>query len=102
MVAFTCISSGATSIITAKEFTPALELDIIQTFKVTHLFNIPGYLEACLKHDQIEDYDCSCVQQIITYGFKLREQTKSQVNRFFSKANLISSYGLTEIGKLSN
>lgn len=100
-VVLTCISNGSIRVITSKGFSPSRQLDIIKTLKVTHLYNRRSQLEACLKHNQIEDTDCSSVQRIITYGSKIRGATLSHFNRLFPNAYLVSRYGLTETGKFT-
>lgn len=95
------ISKGASCVITSNMFSPSIQLNIIQTYKITILYNTPGVLAACVKYDQIENADCSSVKQIYTYGHKMMGSLVSQVICHFPNAELLTIYGLSEIAKIA-
>lgn len=92
------IYHGVVRIISSKPFTPELQLKIIEKYKVTTLFNTPSIMAACLKSDFIRKLDFSSVKRIIFYGSKVPNTLFDDIVHYFSNANLLIMYGLTEIG----
>lgn len=95
------IYHGVLRIISSKPFTPELQLKIIEKYKVTVLFNTPSIMAACLKSDFIRTLDFSCVKRIIFYGSKVPNTLFADIKQYFSNADLLIMYGLTEVGLIS-
>lgn len=96
-----CVYNGATRIITAKPYTAELQFQLIEKYKVTIISVVPFCLTSCLKNDHINKIDFSTVKKIYAHGGKVPPSLIADINRYFPNADLISSYGLTEIGVVS-
>lgn len=58
-------------------------------------------MTACLKSDAIHKAILSSVKRIVFYGGKLPHTLVTDINRYFSNAELFNDYGLTEVGQVS-
>lgn len=98
---FHTIYNGVTRIITSRPFTPELQLEIAEKYKVTDLYNTPFVLTACIKSDAIRTANLSSVKRIVSYGGVLPQTLITDVKRSFPNARLLNLYGLTETGAIS-
>lgn len=100
-----CISSGAVRIITSQPFSPMLQLQLIEQYKVNVLYSAAFNLVPCMKSDLIrtvDSVDLSSVQTIFLYGSKIHLTMIDDLDRYFPNASSSSWYGLTEVGKISD
>lgn len=98
---FNSIYNGVVRIVSSAPFSPAVQLAIIDKYKVTDLLNTPFIMTACLKSDAIQKANLSSVKRIVFYGGKLPYTLVTDIKRYFSNAEQINDYGLTEVGQVS-
>lgn len=96
-----CIHNGATRLITAKPYTPELQLKLIEKYKVNILYLPPYNLTACLKTDVIQKIDLSSMRAMFLYGCKKPSSLVPEIYRYFPNTVLISWYGTTELGRIA-
>lgn len=98
---FHSIYNGSMRIISSKDFTPELQLTIIEKYNVSVLSNTPFVMGACLKSDLIHKVNLSSVKKIIFYGGKLPKTLAIDIKHYFPNADVQSLYGMTEMGRIS-
>lgn len=96
----TCTLKGATRIISQKSFSAALQLEIIEKYKVTALGTTPSYMTTSLKNDYICTKDLSSVRLIMVFGGKLYSGMVIETARHYPHARMTAVYGLTEVGTI--
>lgn len=94
-------SSGIKRIITAKPFSPELQLKLIEKYKISALCNSPSKLIACVKNDGIKQMKLLSVKDIMLYGNKVPCNLVNEAIQYFPNAKFRSLYGMTEIGIIS-
>lgn len=98
---FHAIYNGVVRVITSRPFTPELQLEIIEKYNVTDLYNTPFVLTACIKSDAIQKANLSSVKRIVSYGGVMPQTLITDIKRSFPNGELLNLYGLTEIGAIS-
>lgn len=96
------IYNGTVRIITLQSPSPELQLTIIDKYKVTDLSNLPLITATCIKSDLINCVDLSSVRHIIFYGSNLPPTLIADIERHFPNADLLTFYGLTELGAVTS
>lgn len=94
----TCTIKGSTRIISQKSFSAALQLEIIEKYKVTALGTTPSYMTTSLKNDIISTKDLSSVRLIMVFGGKLYSGMVTETFRHYPHTKMTAVYGLTELG----
>lgn len=97
-----CIHSAATRIITAKPYSAEYHLKLLEKYKVNISFGSPFHMVACLKNDQIKKMDLSSVKHLLLHGFKVPNSLVAELAHYFPNAHIVSGYGTTEIGYISD
>lgn len=90
--------TGGTRIITTKEFTPEMQLRIIEDYKATIVENQSFYLLEMLKSGLLPQADLSSVKNLFVGGFKVPDSIMEEFNRYLPNGSVCNAYGLTEIG----
>ncbi len=90
-----CFNIGSTVLLFPK-FDAVQILENIESYKVDILFCVPSMLAMMLKH--ISEYDVSSVRYIRTASSQLSENLIAQTLKHFTNAEIINSYGCTELG----
>lgn len=98
---FNSIYNGVVRIISSQHFSPELQLELVEKYKVTDLLNIPYVMTACIKSDAIQTANLSSVKRILFYGGRLPHTLVTDIKRYFANAELFNLYGLTEGGAIS-
>lgn len=95
------VYNGVTRIITEKPYSPTFLLSLIEKYQINYLSVPPIQMIGCVKSDVIHDVDLSCVRSIEFLGCRAPHSLVVEINRFFPNAEMVSWYGLTEIGDIS-
>lgn len=95
-----CAQYGATNIITKKSFSPDLQLNLVEKYKVSVLCGIPLNLLQCLKNHRIHEVDLSSLKTIIFYGSKAPKCFIKEFQRHFPNVKVLTRYGTAEIGHI--
>lgn len=95
------IYNAATRIITAKPYSAEFHLELIEKYRVNISFGSPFHMVACLKNDKINKMNLSSVKNLLFHGSKVASSLVAELNHYFPNATLVSNYGMTEIGHIS-
>lgn len=95
-----CAQYGATNIITRKSFSPELQLNLVEKYKVSVLCGIPLNLLQCLKNSRIHDVNLTSLKMIIFYGSKAPDCFVKEFRRHFPNVKMLTRYGTAEIGHI--
>ncbi|KAJ6632792.1 4-coumarate-CoA ligase 1 [Pseudolycoriella hygida] len=88
---------GATRLITRKSFSPDLELDLIEKYKINVVLNTPHQLSMLLKFDRIYKSDLSTIKMMIVSGTKLLIDIKSKMKNLLRNGTICNAYGMSEV-----
>ncbi|KAJ6639767.1 4-coumarate-CoA ligase 1, partial [Pseudolycoriella hygida] len=88
---------GATRLITRKSFSPDLELDLIEKYKINVVLNTPHQLSMLLKCDRIDKSDLSTIKMMIVSGTKLLIDIKSKMKNLLPNGTICNAYGMSEV-----
>ncbi|XP_063702827.1 probable 4-coumarate--CoA ligase 1 [Culicoides brevitarsis] len=91
------IISGSIRIITTKAPSAEYFFELIEKHRITECFLPPSMIAECLESQAIELTDFSSLQKIYTGGSMVLEDLREDLEKV-SKAKVIVSYGMTEIG----
>lgn len=89
---------GGTRIITTEEFSPQMQLRIIEEHKATIVENQSFYLLEMLKSGLLPNANLSSVKSLFAGGFKVPDSIMNEFNRYLPNGSVCNAYGITEIG----
>lgn len=90
--------NGATRLITTEQFSPELQLRLIEKYKVTYMMNATHQIILILKSDLIRDADLSSLRQQYIGGSKLPFGVGVELNKYIPSARIQVTYGMSEVG----
>lgn len=93
--------NGSTRILTAKRFTPEMELAIIKKYNVSVLLNVSYELLLLLKSGLATKESLSSVKHVIGGGGKVPFAILQEFNSILINGHVNIDYGSTEIGAIS-
>jgi fatty-acyl-CoA synthase len=96
-----CTSSGATMVIPAPGFDPALTLEACAEEHCTSLYGVPTMFIAELALPDAEDYDLSALRTGIMAGSPCPVEVMKQVVERFGMTEVTICYGMTETSPVS-
>jgi len=85
---------GATYVL-AKQFDPALAIDLIAQEKVTHTVVVPSQIIGILDHPSFAQEKLASIETFLSVGAPLLQERKQALNRLFPN-RFYELYGLTE------
>lgn len=91
--------NGATRILTAKPPDSNLQLQLIEKYRITIMYNTPPVLITLLKNDQTHKTNVSSVKTIYMCGSKTSDLI-AEISQFFPRANYVTWYGMSEFGRM--
>ncbi|PAV74748.1 hypothetical protein WR25_15349 [Diploscapter pachys] len=86
---------GATGVV-LKKFDKAIYLRTIQDFKIRTLFLVPPILLFLTKEKITDNYDLSCIRNVVSGAAPVGEDLCKEFLKKFPKAKLAQAYGMTE------
>lgn len=89
---------GGTRIITTEEFSPEMQLRIIEQQQATIVENQSFYLLEILKSGLLPHANLSSVKSLFAGGFKVPDAIMDEFNQYLPNGSVCNAYGLTEIG----
>ena len=96
-----CTSSGATMVIPAPGFDPALTLEAVAAERCTSLYGVPTMFIAELALPDVADYDVSSLRTGIMAGSPCPVEVMKQVVDRFGMTEVTICYGMTETSPVS-
>lgn len=97
VLSMTTLGMGGTVVLPAGGFTPAGVLDAIARRRVTHLMLLPMMYAACLRQQEEDPRDLTCVDMAIYAMAPMPEALLDAVSRVFSGADVVLGTGQTEV-----
>lgn len=89
--------NGATRIATTKEFSPELQMRIIEDYKVTISFHQSYHLVDILKSGLISRTNLSNIKHMVVAGSKMPFNIRKEINSYLPHGSVNILYGLTEM-----
>lgn len=89
------IVNGLT-VVLQRYFNPLEAIQLIENYKITHLFMVPTMYYTLLTHDSFDSKALSSVKVMISGGAPASNFVQKSFEKF--GYNIINSYGLTEVG----
>lgn len=89
---------GATRIITTKPYAPDLLLQLIEKYKISHLFTSSQHISDVLNHELIDKVDLSSVKSIALSGQKMSLDQYANMKQYFKNAVPYILFGISELG----
>lgn len=89
---------GGTRIVTREEFSPEMQLRIIEEQQATIVENQSFYLLELLKSGLLPKANLSSVKCLFAGGFKVPDSIMNEFNQYLPNGSVCNAYGLTEIG----
>lgn len=96
LVLFRGTLHGSTRIITTDAFSPELQLQLIEKYKVSFTLNAPYQIILMMKNDQFNKTDLSSLKYLLVGGSKVPFHLKSDVARQLPNGNVNVAYGMSE------
>lgn len=88
--------SGSTRIITTAEFSPELQLYLIEKFKITHLSSVARYTAMMIKNDRFHKTDFSSIKSLISGSSIVSLHLKNAVQQALSNGYVYVGWGMSE------
>lgn len=93
---------GALRIITTEIFSPELQIDLIERYKVTFTLNASHQLTLMMKCDRFKTADLSSLKYVLVGGSKVPLHIKTDLRRYLPNGFVHAGYGMSEtMGMLS-
>lgn len=89
---------GGTRIITREEFTPEMQLRIIEEYNATIVENQSFYILEMLKSGLLPKANLTSVKSLFAGGFKVPDSIMNEFNQYLPNGSVCNAYGITEIG----
>lgn len=89
---------GGTRVITAEEFSPHMQLRIIEEHKATIVENQSFYVLEMLKSGLLPKANLASVKSLFAGGFKVPDSIMNEFNQYLPNGSVCNAYGITEIG----
>lgn len=93
--------NGATRITTTQEFTPELQIRLIEQYHVTYVNNPTTYMIAMMKCDRFNGADLSSVKTFLVGGSFVPLHVRDEMKSHLENGNIWCRYGMSEIGFVS-
>lgn len=91
---------GSTRIITSKRFSPELQFELIEKYKINTLLSNPHHLVSMLKSDRIHIADLSSLRKLFLTGSKPPAGLRAKINEYLPNTYMSGLYSVTEAGGL--
>lgn len=88
---------GATRVITTKSYSPEYFLELIEKYKVKHIFASLQQINSALKDKNIQTTDLSSVSSVVVGGRKLPHNDYAAIRNYFKNAVLYNMFGKKKI-----
>lgn len=88
--------NGATRIETTEDFSPKLQLRLIEEYKVTFVYNQSYYLVELLKSGLMSKADLTSVKHMLCSGCKVPLSLRAEIDSYLPNGCVNNAYGLTE------
>lgn len=98
-LAFLVLASGGTAVILPR-FTTADYLKAIETYSCTYITAVPPMIEAILRDPLVHDTDLSSVKTVRLGSAPAGDSLFGRIREIIPQANIVTSYGTTESGRL--
>lgn len=79
-----------------KSFDAELLLKTIEKEKTKAMGNPPTVYKMLLQTPDLEKYDLSSINQLVSRSESIEDETRNQLKKFFSRAGINENYGITE------
>lgn len=90
-------TTGAARLITTDHFTPELELDLIEKYKVTFVSNSSFYTQKVIKCPRFNDADLSSIKLWSLGGMFFSSQMKTALSARLKNGHVAVNYGMSEM-----
>jgi acyl-CoA synthetase (AMP-forming)/AMP-acid ligase II len=101
IVLMACGFAGGVTQVVLPRFDPALCLDLIQKHKITNLFVVPPALLALAHFPEVEKYDTSSLNMIMSGAAPLPQETARAASSRLN-TTVLQGYGMTETSPVTN
>lgn len=89
---------GATRIITTKPYSPEYFLELIDKYKISHIFASLQQIDSILQNERINSVDLSSVLSLAISGQKISSDKYAVIRKNFKNAVPYDMFGLGELG----
>lgn len=89
---------GSTRIITTKSYSPEYLLELIEKYKITHIFASLHQINAAFKQTSIKTVDLSSVKTVALSEQRVPQDDYTSIRKYFQNAVLYNMFGLSELG----
>lgn len=93
--------AGATRVITTQSFTPELQLDLIERYKLTVAFSPPSHIAQLIEYPRTKKADFSSVKQYVTGGSAVLEDLRKALSDLLPNGEVYVAYGMSELGSVA-
>jgi acyl-CoA synthetase (AMP-forming)/AMP-acid ligase II len=101
IVLMACGFAGGITQVVIPRFDPALCLDLVQKHKITNLFVVPPALLALANFPEVEKYDTSSLNMIMSGAAPLPQEVAKAASARL-KTTVLQGYGMTETSPVTN
>lgn len=88
---------GATRVITTRGFSADLQLELIEQYRITHVFSPPSHIAQLLECSKLVESDLTSVRLYLTGGSIVAEELRSCFEAYLPNGMLRTGYGMTEL-----
>ncbi|XP_054754251.2 medium-chain acyl-CoA ligase ACSF2, mitochondrial-like isoform X2 [Lytechinus pictus] len=101
IISLNCMLHGVKMVVPAPSFEPGPTIKAIHHEKCTLVFGTPTMFISILHDESLKDYDVSSVQTIFCGGTSIPPETMKLAQSIMGLDEVVSAYGLTEVGGIS-
>jgi fatty-acyl-CoA synthase len=96
-----CTTHGATMVVPAEAFDPALTMETVQKERCTSLYGVPTMFIAELEHERFSEFDFSSLRTGIMAGSPCPVEVMKKVQTVMHIPEMTIAYGMTETSPVS-
>lgn len=89
--------SGSTRIITTSPYSPELQLNLIEKYKVSFTLNAAHHLVLMMKNELFEKTDLSSLKFVVVGGSKVPFHVQTEMSYRLPNGNVYVGYGMSEL-----